>query len=226
MAGKMKGSSTKCGKDVTTLEQYLLLKNDGFLFEGQSYLFWEFVRVWKIVKPKYFMLENVKISRKWLPMFNEAMGVEGILINSNLVSFQNRVRFYWSNIPNITQLEDRKIYLKDSYCKAYDNELVVKGRGLNKLDKPRNRAKKITEDKCPTLLREQYSKPTDSIIFYMPDGIPRYPTRRELEGMQTVPYRYTKSAKYNDAAAMLGNGFTIDVIAHIFSFIPGEKAKV
>ena len=71
--GKLKGSSTVEGVDVTTLEQYLDLKERGFEFFGQSYLFWEYIRVLKVVKPKYFFLENVRITKKWLPMFNETM---------------------------------------------------------------------------------------------------------------------------------------------------------
>lgn len=113
LAGKLQGSSTKSGVDVTSLEQYLGLKEDGFEFDGQSYLFWEFVRVWKRVNPKYFFLENVKITKKWLPMFNETMGVEPICINSALVSAQNRVRYYWTNIPGISQPEDKDITLRN-----------------------------------------------------------------------------------------------------------------
>lgn len=113
LAGKLSGSSTKSGIDVTSLDQYLELKANNFEFEGQSYLFWEYVRVWKITQPKYFFLENVKVTKKWLPMFNEAMGVEPVMVNSALVSAQNRVRYYWTNIPNISQPEDKGIVLKD-----------------------------------------------------------------------------------------------------------------
>jgi len=112
MAGKMKGSSTKCGKDVTTLEQYLVLKDMGFEFDGQSYLFWEYIRVMRAIKPKYFFLENVRITKKWLPMFNEAMGVEPTRINSSLVSAQNRDRYYWHNFGEIPQPEDKGILLR------------------------------------------------------------------------------------------------------------------
>ena len=219
MAGKLKGSSTACGIDVVTYEQYMNLKEKNFEFNGQSYLFWEYVRAMKVLNPTYFMLENVRVTKKWLPMFNEAVGVEPLIINSNLVSFQGRIRFYWTNIPGVVQPEDKHIFLKDSYCKEYDESLILKGRGLNKLSRPRNRAKDILSDKCPTLLREQYSKATDSLVFYMPDGTPRYPTRREMELMQNLPIGYTNCICYNYAAMMIGNGWTIDIPAHIFSFI-------
>lgn len=113
VSGKMKGSVTKEGIDVTSLEQYLDLKERGFEFDGQSYLFWEYVRLWKLCKPKYFFLENVRVTKKWLPMFNKAMGVEPIFINSKLLSAQSRPRYYWTNIPNVEMPEDSGIVLKD-----------------------------------------------------------------------------------------------------------------
>ena len=61
VAGKRKGSTTKEGIDVTNLEQYLELKELGFEFDGQSFLFWEYVRLLKETKPKYFLLENVRV---------------------------------------------------------------------------------------------------------------------------------------------------------------------
>ena len=63
-AGKMNGASTKDNIEITSLEQYLDLKEKGFEFDGYSYLFWEYVRVLKESKPKYFLLENVKMSKK------------------------------------------------------------------------------------------------------------------------------------------------------------------
>ena len=113
LAGKLKGSCTKEGVDVTTLPQYLKLKSEEFEFDGQSYLFWEYIRLAHELEVDYYLLENVKVTSKWLPMFNEAMGVEPILINSSLVSAQNRQRYYWTNIPNVAQPEDRGIVLRD-----------------------------------------------------------------------------------------------------------------
>lgn len=79
-----------------------------------SKLFWEFVRALKEVKPKYFLLENVaSMSKNDRAIITEAMGVEPILINSALVSAQNRRRLYWTNIPNVTQPEDKAIKLAD-----------------------------------------------------------------------------------------------------------------
>lgn len=93
----------------------------GFSFAGKqlafddprSKLFWQFVALLKFCKPKYFLLENVKMQKKYLDVISDALGVEPILINSSLVSAQNRVRYYWTNISNVTQPEDKGIQLKD-----------------------------------------------------------------------------------------------------------------
>lgn len=117
-AGKQMGSSTKCKVEVTTLEQYLELKKKNFEFEGQSYLFWEYVRIKELIEQVnpnlIFLLENVKMIKKWQDMFNLAIRVLPVDINSALVSAQNRKRLYWTNKGQaITQPIDLKIYIKD-----------------------------------------------------------------------------------------------------------------
>ena len=116
--------------DVTELDTSTLPKIDlimggspcqGFSFAGKqlafddprSALFFEFVRCVEELKPKYFLLENVNMKKEWLAVITEYMGVEGIKINSALVSAQNRNRWYWTNIPGIEQPEQRGIVLKD-----------------------------------------------------------------------------------------------------------------
>jgi DNA (cytosine-5)-methyltransferase 3A len=93
----------------------------GFSFAGKqlnfddprSALFFEFVRLVRELKPKYFLLENVKMKKQYQDVITEYMGVEPIEINSALVSAQNRRRLYWTNIPNVGQPEDKGIVLKD-----------------------------------------------------------------------------------------------------------------
>ena len=103
MAGKMKGMATKCELEITTLEQYLELKEQNFEFEGQSYLFWEYIRILRDVKPQYFMLENVEMVKRWERVLTDAIGVPSIKINSALQTAQNRVRIYWKNWGNAPQ---------------------------------------------------------------------------------------------------------------------------
>jgi len=86
----------------------------GLAFDDpRSALFFEFVKCVKELNPKYFLLENVNMKKEWLGVITDYMGVEGIKINSALVSAQNRNRWYWSNIPGIEQPEDRGIVLRD-----------------------------------------------------------------------------------------------------------------
>lgn len=124
-AGKRKGMSTKDEQQILTLEHYLELKSEGFEFEGQSYLFWEYMRLLNECNPKYFLLENVEMGEKWEKVLSKAIKVNGIHINSALVSAQNRRRIYWTNIglkpaglfgdleSIIEQPKDKGILLKD-----------------------------------------------------------------------------------------------------------------
>ena len=103
-----------CGDiEVYSLEQYLELKQQGVEFDGQSYLFWEFVRILKEVNPRFFLLENVVMAKKWEKIITENVGVEPLYINSALLSAQNRPRLYWTNIKNITEPKDKGILLTD-----------------------------------------------------------------------------------------------------------------
>ena len=115
-AGKRKGMSTKDEQEILTLERYLELKSEGYEFEGQSYLFWEYMRLLNEVKPKYFLLENVMMGEKWEKVLSKAIGVKPIEINSALVSAQNRRRLYWFG-----QIRER-IFFNDNFCYICFNE--------------------------------------------------------------------------------------------------------
>jgi DNA-cytosine methyltransferase len=124
-AGKRKGMATKDEQEILTLEHYLQLKSEGFEFEGQSYLFWEYMRLLNETKPTYFLLENVMMGEKWEKVLSKAIGVKPIMINSALLSAQNRQRLYWTNIglkpsglfghleTTIQQPKNKGILLKD-----------------------------------------------------------------------------------------------------------------
>ena len=88
------------------------LKQEGL--EGlKSRLFYEYLRLKEEINPKYFLLENVKMAKKNEQALNNYMGVDGIHIDSRLVSFQTRARIYWTNIPNVTPPEDKNISFQD-----------------------------------------------------------------------------------------------------------------
>jgi len=128
-AGKRKGMSTTDNIEILTLEHYLELKSQNFEFEGQSYLFWEYIRIFKELReinPNIkFLLENVMMGEKWQKILTRAIGINPIIINSATVSAQNRKRLYWTNIGaepdglfgdlycKIPKPKDRGILLKD-----------------------------------------------------------------------------------------------------------------
>ena len=102
-------------------------KNRKGLSGERSGLFWEYVRILKEVKPKYFVLENVNsMPKEAKAIITEALGIEPIMINAALVSAQNRKRLFWTNIPNITLPEDRGILLKDILEENVEEKYNVK----------------------------------------------------------------------------------------------------
>jgi DNA-cytosine methyltransferase len=201
-------------------------KGEGF--EGKSGLFWEFVRLLNECKPKYFLLENVKMKKEWQKIISKELKVEPILINSNLVSAQNRERLYWTNIPNIEKPINKNIFIEDILDENFDEKywLLKKNSELlrNKVDLTNSpnlccidvyNKKFKTDRKSPTLTLPHHN----SLRFYQ-NGRLRKLTPNECEKLQTVPINYTDvGISDTHRYSMLGNGWTIDVIAHIFKEI-------
>jgi len=311
----------------------------GFSFAGKqlafddprSALFFEFVRLLKEIKPKYFLLENVKMKKEFLDVISEQVSacypdfeggdmfggkIEPILINSALVSAQNRQRYYWTNIPGVEQPEQRGIVLRDilengfdserdkSYCldanyykgSSVENYFKKSRRQMVYQDETHDTPKQVgtAEDinghdilkrvyspdgKAPTLntmgggnrepkvvvqsyrevrtdeakrLRRESKQKTgkDHTPFRAKELIPREDgkvgtitpnlnndhqislskdessdvywrklTCVECERLQTVPDNYTNHVSNSQRYKMLGNGMTIEVIAHILKNI-------
>ena len=194
-------------------------------FEGKSGLFWEYVRIFNEVESTYFLLENVKMKQEWRDIITKELGVEPIKINSNLVSAQNRERLYWTNIPFITQPIDKKIYIEDIVDLEFDEKYWLKQKNVDLLLKKVDISnspniacidvynKKVKLDrKCPTL-----TLPHHNSIRLIHNGRIRKLTPNECEKLQTVPLNYT-NCDISDIHrySMLGNGWTVDVIAQIF----------
>lgn len=174
-AGKRKGMSTKCETEILTLGHYLELKKEGYEFEGQSYLFWEFMRLLNEVKPKYFLLENVMMGEKWEKILSKAIGVNPIEINSALVSAQNRRRLYWTNIglkpgglfgfleSTIEQPKDKEILLKDILENEVDEKYYLSQQRIETMLKSERSVPYVDEEtkKFNTLLAGYNKIPTD-----------------------------------------------------------------
>lgn len=226
LAGKRKGMVTVENIEVLNLTQYLKLKNEGFSFSGQSYLFWEFVRILKEareVNPNViFLLENVKMDKKWESIITKTLGVEPILINSSLVSGQNRERLYWTNISGVSQPEDKGITLSDIIPGG--KGFGIRGRKINKTDEKYTPYETIRKDgKANCLVTSPRN--TSKVIFK--NGKHRQLTVSESEILQTVPEGYTNVEGISETQRykMLGNGWTIDVISHIFTSVKKYSRK-
>lgn len=110
----------------------------------RSGLFWEYVRILRQTNPLFFVLENVaSMPQKDKDIISETLGVQPILINASLVSAQCRKRLFWTNIPNITQPEDRGIYLKDILQTDVDPKFQIKGKFTQTAQTGRNSTKKL-----------------------------------------------------------------------------------
>ena len=277
----------------------------GFSFAGKnlnfedsrSKLFFDFVRVLKILKPKYFLLENVRMKKESQDVISEYLGVEPIAINSNLVSAQNRHRLYWTNIP-FDMPKDKGIILADiledgvtdrekshcldanyfkggnlkSYFEKHRRQLVFNNKGgairgrYDKDGKIKQQLELRPDDKTNSLTTVQ----KDNVVVRVPelksafgaciqvgeadlkghDIIKRVYSRKgkaptlttmggghrepkvivdeltwrkltplECERLQTVPDGYTEGVSNTQRYKMLGNGWTVDVVAHILKGI-------
>lgn len=236
----------------------------GFSFAGKqlafddprSALFWKYVEILKYYKPKYFLLENVKMKKEHLNVITEALGVEPICINSALVSAQNRVRYYWTNIPRVVRPSDKRIQLTDiledigtgwiknhgewhsrndksmcldaNYFKGADNHgqrTMIKcsqmiGRKINPATGKRSDYNKDIKVVQRIELREDNK--TGAITTVQKDNLIvsnneyRKLTPIECERLQTLSDNYTEGVSNTQRYKMLGNGWTVDVIAHIF----------
>ena len=309
-AGKRKGMSTKDEQEILTLDHYLQLKSEGFEFEGQSYLFWEYMRLLGELREKnpnvLFLLENVMMGEKWEKVLSKAIGVNPIMINSSLVSAQNRQRLYWTNIGMIPgglfgdlqsiieQPKDKGILLKDVLETEVDDKYFLKensfiyeriknnhefapripndleksnclkigGKGVDDLiihntmprssktgkggtgPLSRNDGKTYCLDTGQTNaveilggdyrydegFRWRQNGKSGTLCLGSENGISgqalalieskiRRLTPTECERLQTVKDGYTAYVSDSQRYKMLGNGWTVDVIAHIFSYI-------
>jgi DNA (cytosine-5)-methyltransferase 3A len=181
--------------------------------DPRSRLFFEYIRLLKELKPKYFLLENVKMKKEWENTITEHMGVEPIEINSSLVSGQNRVRLYWTNIP-IKKLEDKKITISD----IIGEECIGAARRARYINGTDGKTEQRTELRTDKKANAMTTVKKNSMI-QLKDGTLRYLTRNEAEELQNVPKDYTLCISETQAHKMLGNGWTVGIIKHILSGI-------
>jgi len=304
----------------------------GFSFAGKqlnfddprSALFFQFVRLLRDCKPKYFLLENVRMKKEYQAVISEHLGVEPVMINSALVSAQNRVRLYWTNIPGIEQPEDKGIVLKDILEESPEDCTFMSDKFVNRnkdagclIDSNKPKASNLSameyvkngrqgdyilcgrivgrkinpetgkrDDYNPNLKTEQRieARPDEKSgclttvqkdnVLIVPEAtkkgyteineggcfdltFPNSKTRRgrnmkdksncltaanydfmryehptyrkltpvECERLQTVPDNYTEGVSNTQRYKMLGNGWTVDVIAHILQGVKEQQMR-
>ena len=226
-SGKREGMVTEENIEITSLDQYLELKNEGFDFKGQSYLFWEYVRLLKAIKPKYFLLENVKMAKKWERIITDALGIEPIRINSSLLSAQRRDRLYWTNINAgaIDQPKELGILLKDIIREEDNNNYHLSAIHYKAFLKSYKWAPNDPNEKSKPLLASYYKQPPHCpyIPCMQSESGYRMLSPVECERLQTLPDGYTEGISKTQRYKCIGNGWTVDVVAYILSFITKQN---
>lgn len=233
--GKKKGMVTKTNIEITTLKQYLQLKKDGFQFEGQSYLFWEFVRLYKEITSLQrkaglpeakFLLENVKMTKKWENIISKAVGVEPVLFDAAVVSAQSRIRLFWTNINQIEVPQDMNITLGD-VIKGAVTGAGFRGRKVGG-DDFYSYPQTIRQDKksnCLVTSLGTVGKKDGKMYgtgFYLDKkGKTKLLTVEQTEILQGLEPGYTNVKGVSETARikMIGNGWSIYVTGYIMKYL-------
>lgn len=203
---------------------------------NRSSLFFEFIRIKEDIKPKFFLLENVK--NKWKETIDNYIGEEGIIINSHFFTAQSRPRCYWTNIPidfpdkisenkiiDILQEDyiDKKYFFDNKLLNGFDKPLINNFKiGINKIfdiprellkDNERQRRVYSPYGKSPTLLAR-----SDTTKIFYKNNI-RKLTPLECERLQGIEDNYTSILSDTQRYKAIGNGFTVPVISSILKNI-------
>jgi DNA (cytosine-5)-methyltransferase 3A len=210
---------------------------------NKSGLFYQCNRILQEIKPTYFLMENVaSMKESDKNIISSYLNIEPIKIDSKLVAPALRKRYYWTNIPHITQPKDKHIIFQSVLSEGYTDR--EKARCLAVIDSRPNSTPikmfhRYYSTGFTTLIfknkqhykecvkeyerlsggkRKIKAEELDNYTGNIFDGV-RYMNQNELEKCQTIPEGYTKCLTRNEAANVIGDGWTVDTIAHIFSFI-------
>ena len=207
--------------------------------DPRSKLFFEYVRILKESNPKYFLLENVPMRREWIEIINRELWVEWVEINSNTVSAQSRRRIYRTNIPMVSPHKTGEKKLKDVLLENVEDKYRLNEQQTEKIRylkwaKAIPRVKNwheyiyrewaipfpdILDRPSRTILTSEWSISRTTHIIE--DNIWfRKLSPVECERLQTLEDNYTAGVSDSQRYKMLGNWWTVDVIAHIFRSIP------
>ena len=201
-------------------------KNRKGLDGERSGLFYEYIRILKESKPKYFILENVNsMSKESKAKITEVIGVEPIMIDASLVSAQSRKRLFWTNIPVKGLPENKGVMLKDIL------QPNIEGKEITKFTKSKEQFTPITrklgyvgdKDHQATRVYDIEGKaPALNVVCnngLIKTNSFRKLTHIECERLQGLPDDYTEGVSNTQRYKCLGNAFNVDVIVHILKFI-------
>ena len=231
------------GSPCQNLSVYKTSSEEGWLgLEGnKSNLFFHYVRAMRECNPKWFLLENVaSMEKRWVDVISQELGVEPIMINSSLVCAAERKRLYWTNIPGIEQPDDLGITLGDIVLQPEevpdkywytdrpfqyngDDEKVqctILGKGFMR----NTREVYNLKSKSNTLLCDGGGGNRQKKVYQ--DGRCRKLMPIEYERLQNLPDKYTEGVADCHRYTAVGNGWTVDVIAHIFTYLKGVEPNV
>lgn len=208
--------------------------------DPQSRLFFEYVRLLEEVKPKYFLLENVKMKKEWRDLISHHLGVEPVLLDSVKVSAQQRPRYFWANFP-ISEPEDKGIHIssileekeKDGkpWIPARARGFYIDEEGKPYKEKPSGfigkttqcliTAKKLDKSYCLTTTEKDTILTTLSegiYVDYKNKGLPwRHYTPIERLRLMSFPDNYCEVVSKTQIIEMTGNGWETNIITHIFN---------
>jgi site-specific DNA-cytosine methylase len=205
--------------------------------DDRSKLFFEFVRLKNELNPKYFLLENVRMTDDIADAIGELLGVKRIYIDSRNFTGMIRKRYYWTNIP-IGEIPTKNVAIKDLLdnepfdrdldffldrtkyepTTSYDGIVTINPRDNN--DKQTWQRGRVYDVKgsCPTICASLFD-----LNITKDHKTWRKLTINECERLQGVPKDYTLIVSKNERGKQLGNGWNVDTVAFIFSFLRGEN---
>lgn len=192
---------------------------------GKSKLFFEGVRALKAIQPKYFLFENVaSMNAESKQIISECLGCEPVLIDAKDFSAQQRPRYYWTNIP-IAEYGSSPLVLRDIMEDTVDKKYFY-DYPLTNIDLAKQVCATMVHNnhemhkrvfnpdfKCHTLTAVCGGNQQKKVYV---NGKARKLTPLEYERLQTLPDNYTAGVSDGARYKAIGNGFCIDVIAHIF----------
>lgn len=203
---------------------------------GKSRLFWQYVRVLNLVKEfnsnVKFLLENVgSANKKDKEIINQTLGCEGISFNSQLLSAQNRNRVYWTNFDFEIPTQRKEIFMQDILEKSVSDKYYLtqkmydcimspatKGWQSGKMEINLRIARPIT-----ATMHKMHRADTDNYVSTEYKPVNKTNVRRltplECERLQTLPDNYTSGVSDTCRYKCIGNGWTVDVIAHILKHL-------